>query len=223
MLLRLSVGVDGEPAGIPREQVGGGLGVEEAASLVPPDESATDSLGEGVEVAGGDRPGGDELDGVVIVGRVVSDARHEHAVGDARMKMDVVVEGRPEAVEERDAADARRVGPLVGWRGLHACRLTHKPLDFAHEDVRECGDSFGPKPKKPPQTLRHGDHPLPHGDRWNDVIDQVRRGLRHAPAVARWADAPPLAREGHEKIVTAGAAPCPGKPKAENPAAEVAP
>ena len=53
------------------------------------------------------------------------------------MKMDVVVEGRPEA-------------------------------------VRECGDSFGPKPKKPPQTLRHGDHPLPHGDRWNDVIDQVR-------------------------------------------------
>ena len=108
-------------------------------------------------------------------------------------------------------------------RRLHACRLTHKPLDFAHEDVRECGDSFGPKPKKPPQTLRHGDHPLPHGDRWNDVIDQVRRGLRHAPAVARWADAPPLAREGHEKIVTAGAAPCPGKPKAENPAAEVAP
>lgn len=54
--------VDGEPAGILREQVGSGLGVEEAASLVPPDESATDSLGEGVEVAGGDRPGGERVD-----------------------------------------------------------------------------------------------------------------------------------------------------------------
>lgn len=85
--------VDREPAWIPREQLGGGLGVEEAVSLVPPDESATDSFGERLEVGRSDRASGDELDGVVIDGRVVSHARHEHAVGDAHMKMDVVVEG----------------------------------------------------------------------------------------------------------------------------------
>lgn len=45
--------------------------------------------------------------------------------------------------------------------------------------------------------------------------------MRHASAVARWADAASLAREVHKKIMAARAAPRSGNPKAENPAAEI--
>jgi hypothetical protein len=36
------------------------------------------------------------------------------------------------------------------------------------------------------------------------VVQQVRGGARHASRVARWTDAAPLAREGQEKLVSAG-------------------
>ena len=55
------------------------------------------------------------------------------------------------------------------------------------------------------------------------MINQVRGGLGHASAVARGAHAPAFAREVHEKIVSAGTAPCSGKPETEDAAAEIAP
>jgi len=55
------------------------------------------------------------------------------------------------------------------------------------------------------------------------VIDQVRGRLRHAAAVARRADATSLARERHEKPVTTRRAPCSGKTKTEDDAAEILP
>ena len=50
-------GVDGKPAVIPGEHVGGGRGVEQARKPEPPDRAATDSLGEGGQIGRGDRPG----------------------------------------------------------------------------------------------------------------------------------------------------------------------
>ncbi len=44
---------------------------------------------------------------------------------------------------------------------------------------------------------------LVHRQRREEVIDQVRRGLRHVPGVARGAQPAHLAREGNEKIMPA--------------------
>jgi len=60
------------------------------------------------------------------------------------------------------------------------CGPAHKPLHFAHEDLCEGGDGLGPLTEEPSQSLRYEDHPLPDGDWWNDMIDQMRRGLGHA-------------------------------------------
>ncbi len=77
--------------------------------------------------------------------------------------------------------------------------------------------------QKIPQPFGYGDHPLADGNWRNDVINQVRGRLSHASAVARWADALPLTREGDQKIVTAGTAAGSGESKTENAAAEVRP
>jgi len=55
----------------------------------------------------------------------------------------------------------------------------------------------------PAQPLGHREHPLAHRQGWEDVIDQVGSGLRHAPGVAGRANAAPLAGEGHQEIVAA--------------------
>jgi hypothetical protein len=53
------------------------------------------------------------------------------------------------------------------------------------------------------QPLWDGDHPLPHGHRGNDVIDEMCGCLRYPAAVVRWTDAAPLARES-ASLVAAG-------------------
>jgi hypothetical protein len=54
-----------------------------------------------------------------------------------------------------------------------------------------------------PDPIRQTQDPLPHGHFWKDVIDQVRRSLRHAPSAATGAEAAPLTGEGHESVVAA--------------------
>ncbi len=48
------------------------------------------------------------------------------------------------------------------------------------------------------QPLRHGDHPLPHGHRGNDAVDEMRSCLCHPAAIASRTDTPALARESLE-------------------------
>ena len=55
--------------------------------------------------------------------------------------------------------------------------------------------------------MRQAEHPLTDWHIGQDVIDQMRRPLRHAPAAAARAEAAPLAREGDESIEPAGGAP----------------
>ena len=49
------------------------------------------------------------------------------------------------------------------------------------EAARAVSGAFG---EEAPQPLRHGDHPLSHGHRRDDVIDKMRGGLGHVAAVA---------------------------------------
>jgi hypothetical protein len=53
------------------------------------------------------------------------------------------------------------------------------------------------------QPLQDRQHPLAHRQVGEHMVAQVRRRLHHAPGVARRADVPALAGEGHEVIVPA--------------------
>jgi hypothetical protein len=58
--------------------------------------------------------------------------------------------------------------------------------------------------------------------RRDDVIDEMRRSLRHVPPVAGRAHAPSLAREGDDEPLRALCAERAGKPETEQPAREIA-
>ena len=117
--------------------------------------------------------------------RSVAD-RCEDAVSDARVQVDVAVEGRAEEVDEGDDAEprarsSRRVVVTCRAHAVISSRST--PVEKNH---RERGDSLGSAKKQrsrqlraPP--LRHGDHPPAHGHRWDYMIDS---GVRpSAPCV----------------------------------------
>jgi len=65
------------------------------------------------------------------------------------------------------------------------------------------------------QLLRHGDHPLSHGHRRDDVIDEMGGGLLHVPAIAGWAHPAPLARERDDKPLAAARAESTAEPDPE--------
>ena len=58
-------------------------------------------------------------------------------------------------------------------------------------------------------------------DLGKDVIHEVRRGLGHAAGIPGRANAPPLARKGHQKVMPAVVAVCPGKTVRQNAARQV--
>jgi hypothetical protein len=97
----------------------------------------------------------------------------------------VVVERRAEAVQKGDAAEPR--AGTCGGIGVPGatCHSAQHSLDLVEEDLREGGDGLGPVGKHAAQSLRQGDHPLPHGHRRDDVIGEVGGGLGHVAAVGR--------------------------------------
>jgi len=100
--------IDGKPAVLPGEHVGGRSSVEQARKPEPPDHAATQPLGERGQIGRGKRPGRQELRRGVAACFVGS--RHEDAVGHARVEVHMVVERRAEAVQERDGAEPRAGG-----------------------------------------------------------------------------------------------------------------
>ena len=134
----------------------------------------------------------------------------------------MVVERRTKAVQKGDAAEPRAGG--CGGDGVTraACRSAEQSLDLIKKNLREGCDGRGSVGQKAPQPLRHGDHPLPHGPRRDDVIGEVRGRLGHVAAVAGRADAAALAGEGHDESLAAARAPGAGEAEAEEPAGEIA-
>jgi hypothetical protein len=91
--------------------------------------------------------------------------------------------------------------------------LNHQsPLDLIKKDLREGCDGSGAVCEKAPQSLGHGDHPLPHGHRRDDVIDKMRGRLGHVA----------LAGEGHDEPLAAGRAASTSESEAEEPAPKIA-
>ncbi len=124
-------GVDGEPAVLPGEHVGGGRSLEEASALEPADHAAPHPLRERGQIGQGDWPGRQERRRGVTACLVSS--RHAKTVGHARAQVHVLVERRAEAVEEGDAAEPLAGGsPYVGIRGA-ICPCERGPLVTAEE------------------------------------------------------------------------------------------
>ena len=96
--------VDGKPAVLPGEYVGGGSSVEQAREPEPADHAAADSLGERGQIGRGDRPRWDERRRSVT--RRCGSSRHEDAIGHAYVQVHVVVEPGAEAAEEGDGAES---------------------------------------------------------------------------------------------------------------------
>ena len=93
------------------------------------------------------------------------------------MQVHEAVERRAEAVQEGDAAEPRaesirRLGIMwdTGGRGQES-------LDLSKKDLRDGCDSVGSVGEHAAQSLRHGNHPLPHGHRRDDVIGEMGCGL----------------------------------------------
>jgi hypothetical protein len=82
------------------EHVGGHVSVEEPLHAEPAHDPASHAFGEGCEVRGRDRPCREKLCGVAV--RTL----REHAVGHARMEVDVAIHRRSEPVKEGDGARA---------------------------------------------------------------------------------------------------------------------
>jgi hypothetical protein len=126
-------------------------------------------------------------------GRRPATGWHEDVVGRARMQVHVVIEPRSEAVQKGHGTESRtsRARPVtVTGRGR---RSTEQPLYSRDEDPREGCDRAWAVSEEAAQSLRHGDHPLPHGHRGNDAVDEMRSCLCHPAAIARRADTPALA------------------------------
>ena len=133
----------------------------------------------------------------------------------------MMVERRAEAVQKGDAAEPW-AGGRCGSVPRDACGSAQQPLDLVKKDLRECGDGRGSVGEHAAQTLRHGDHPLPHGHRWNHVINKMRGGLGHVAAVAGRADAAALLGECHDERLAAARAASPGESEAEEAAVKIA-
>jgi hypothetical protein len=143
--------VDGNPAVLPDEHVGGGRGVEQASEPEPADHAAADPLGERGQIGLVDRSGRQERRRYVSA--CFGSSRHEDAVGHARVEVHVVVERRAEAVEEGDATEPRAGGcggvTRAAWRGAQ------ESFDLVKKDFREGCDGGRAVGEEAPQSLGH--------------------------------------------------------------------
>jgi hypothetical protein len=142
--------IDGKPAVLPGEHVGGGRGVEQACTSEPPDHAAADPLGECGQIGRGDwsrrrlsSAGGfafappAERSRRGVTRRCGVCRRHKDTVGHACVEVHVMVERRAEAVQEGDGAESRAGGCRRVGVPRHACGRTQKSLDLCDEDLRE--------------------------------------------------------------------------------------
>ncbi len=135
----------------------------------------------------------------------LDEARHAvaaapvHPVQHQAVKVDVQVRSRAEALDERD-------GAAVAFVGLQAGALQQVPRHHALHHLQHRGDEFGLRGQQQAQRDRQRQDPLAHRHVRDDVIDQVRRGLRHPARATRRAEPAALAAEGQQFVVTALAA-----------------
>ncbi len=123
-----------------------------------------------------------------------------HPVQDERVEVEVEIERAPEALRHDDrtratALDARPLGPLP-----------QPAEERAHEDAPHGCAQLPVVGEPEAHGVGEGEYPLTDGDGGQDLVGEVQRRLRHAPAAAGGTEAAALAGEGHELVPAALAA-----------------
>ena len=115
----------------------------------------------------------------------------EGAVGGERMQVDVQPAVGAEPLDDGDDA---RVERLDGGNAVLLLDATaNAPQDVMAKAAAHQTQRVGVVPQAHRERRIEGEHPLPVRDFGQQVRDPVRRGLAHAPADARRADAATLA------------------------------
>ncbi|MBI3155434.1 MAG: hypothetical protein HYZ20_08490 [Burkholderiales bacterium] len=78
----------------------------------------------------------------------------------------------------------QRDGAAVAFVGLEPRPPQQMARDHALYHLQHRRDQFRLRGQQQAQRDRQRQHPLPHRHMRYDVVDEVRRGLRHAPRAA---------------------------------------
>jgi hypothetical protein len=125
--------------------------------------------------------------------------------------MDVEIQRPTEALDDHHGA-AAPIGDAVTARAA-----PEEPEDRADGHAADRAAQVMIPRQQVPQSMRQAEHPLTDWHIGPDVIDQMRRPLRHAAAATARAEPAALAREGDQSIEPAG-----GAPKASEAAGQAA-
>ncbi len=119
-------------------------------------------------------------------------------------------------MKKRDRAD---LGMGTGSRA----RMSERSPNGPQEDAQHSAGDRGVVVQEGSDALRHGEHPLAHGQRRQDVIDEMGGGLDHAASVTGGTHTAALATERDQKVVATTSAPCSCESMSENAAAQIGP
>ena len=119
-------------------------------------------------------------------------------------------------MKERDGADP-------GLRSGSGARLSERGANGPQEDVQNRAGDGWVVVQEGADALRHGEHPLAHGKRRQDVIDEMGGGLDHATGVAGRTYAASLATERDQEVVATTGAPHSSEAVRQNTATQGAP
>jgi hypothetical protein len=141
----------------------------------------------------------------------------EYTIEHQRVRMDIQIERRPEALDDDDGAAAP-----VHYPVRVAGPPPEEPKDRAHEDP-DHRPTQGMVPGEPVADARgQRQDPLPDRDLGKHVVDEMRGALRHPPAAATRTHRAPFAREGDQAIETAPVTLEPREPAGEESTAQEA-
>ena len=147
----------------------------------------------------GGRSGGDK-DAVLV----------EPTVGYEDVKVDVELQRRSKTLNKSDGA----AGRVLEAASSQPSTLPREQYPQARS--QRCGGEMRSTAEREAHDDRKREDPLPIRHARQDVVDEVRRGVLSAPRGARRTDAPSLARERNEQLVTARATPNPGEAVGEH-------
>jgi hypothetical protein len=122
-----------------------------------------------------------------------------HLVQHEAVQVKVEVGRRAEALDQRD-------GTAVAFVGLEPGSLEQMAREHALHHLQHRRDQLGLHGQQHAQRDRQRQHPLPHRYVRDDMVHQVRGGLRHPPRTARGTEPAAFAAEGQQLVVAALAA-----------------
>ena len=126
----------------------------------------------------------------------------------------VQIEGSPESLDDGHGAAA-----TIHDAGLSGY-VTQEAEDSAHIDADDRAAQVVIPGQLVAKTMRQTQHPLPHGHRWEHVVDQVRGTFGHPAPATALAKPPTLTRKRYEAIKAAPGASKTGEPASETSAAQ---